>query len=605
MRVRCPVPIAALLQSPSTPARQVKQIHAQLLLHDHPPRSSLFFFNSMLLAYASSPNPSDGFSFFATARARFHRPNNFTFQFLLKASARARSLAQAAQVHCSSLKLGFGSYTFLQNGLLKCYCVCGRLVDARQLFDEVPSRDVVAFNTIIHGYAESGDMGSALSLFEQVPDPNPVTWTTMLVGSSAAGNVSAARRLFDSMPEKDLVAWNAMISAYVQNHRPLEALHLFVEMQARNLKPNQVTVATVLSACAAIGALDAGKWIHVYLVKNKFRLDPFLGSALVDMYCKCGIVHLALEVFENLREKNSCTWNALINGLAMNGLAERSLEMFERMLLDQSVRPDEVTFVGVLLACSHGGFVEEGRKHFYHTVKEYGVNLLPEHYACIVDLFARCGLLKEAEDIIRCMPIPPDIVVLRALLGGCRLHKNVDMAERVLSEMEAHGSGDYVLLSNLYASVGRWEDVEKVRGIMKGMGIKKVPGCSSIEINNTIHEFVSGDRSHPKYKEILDKLAELGRKMSTDGYLAETTAALYDIDEEEKEEALGHHSEKLAIGFGLISTEPGTPLRIVKNLRFCNDCHTWSGSKDQAVIPHVEKEKERNRNSVPHQPTPA
>nr|UPT49512.1 pentatricopeptide repeat protein AaPPR728 [Agave angustifolia] len=191
----------------------------------------------------------------------------------------------------------------------------------------------------------------------------------------------------------------------------------------------------------------------------------------------------------------------------------------------------------------------------------------------MVDFLCRCGLLKEAEDIVRRMPMKPDVSVWRALLGGCKVHKNVELAEKIVSEMEGRESGDYVLLSNLYASVGKWKEVEKVRRIMKDKGIEKTPGCSSIEISNTIHEFISGDKSHPRYSDISAELEELGKRMNKEGYRAETTEVLYDIDEEEKEHALGHHSEKLAIGFGLISTAPGTTLRIVKNLRVCTDCH--------------------------------
>lgn len=436
-----------------------------------------------------------------------------------------------------TLKLGFGSYTFLQNAILHCYVVCGRLVNARQLFDEMPHRDVISFNSMIHGYCNLGEMDAAYKLFSQTPEPNVISWTAMVVGYSSSGDVAAARQLFDRMPDRDLVSWNAMISSYVQNRHPIEALNLFCRMQAENFTPNPVTLASVLSACAAVGALDTGKWIHVFLNKNHFRLDPFLGTALIDMYSKCGVVELALEVFGCLQERNSCTWNAMINGLAMNGHAKQALDLFSKMRVDRSVRPDEVTFVGVLLACSHGGFLEEGKKHFYCTLRDYGINPLVEHYACIVDLLGRYGLLKEAEQVIRNMPIVPDDVIWRALLGGCRLHKDIELAERVVSEMEARDSGDYVLLSNLYASIGRWDDVEKVRKVMKEREIQKIPGCSSIVVENTIHEFISGDKSHPRYEEIYKILEELGWKMAAVGYLAETGVVFYDIDEEERANA--------------------------------------------------------------------
>ncbi|KAJ4954282.1 hypothetical protein NE237_011065 [Protea cynaroides] len=560
-----------LLQSPSTTTKQLKQIHVQLLLRNSRSHSILYLHNSMLLAYANSPTPNDAFAFFATQMG--HLPwDKYSLQFLLKASSKSKSLIHATHVHLMTIKLGFASYTTLMNAILCCYALCDQLQDARNLFDVMPHRDIVSFNSMIHKYAESGNMDDAFHLFQQVPAPNVITWTTLVFGFSSNGDLSAAREVFEWMPERDVVSWNAMISGCVQNQEPVEALQLFRLMLTQNVNPNSITLCSVLSACGSLGALETGKWIHVFVNKNRFRLNPFLGSALIDMYSKCGVMDLAVEVFRCLEGQNLCTRNALINGLAMNGHAEQALDMFNKMV-DDGFRPDEVTFVGVLLACSHGGFLEIGTRHFYTTMKEFGITPVLEHYACMVDLLGRSGLLMEAEKVIRNMPITPDEVVWRALLGGCRLHKNVDLAEKVVIEIEARGSGDYVLLSNLYASVGRWEDVEKVRKIMKHRGIKKRPGCSSIEVDNKIHEFISGDNSHPRYAAICEKLEELGMKMSEDGFSAETSVVLYDIEEEEKEQALGHHSEKLAIGFGLISTVPGSTLRIVKNLRFCIDCH--------------------------------
>ncbi|XP_068660212.1 pentatricopeptide repeat-containing protein At1g08070, chloroplastic-like [Aristolochia californica] len=566
--------ISHLLRSPSTTIKQVQQIHALLVVRCLPP-PSLFLCNSVLFAYVRSSTPSQAFAFFAS-QMHHTKPTTVTVQFLLKACSRSKSLFQTCQMHTLTLKLGFSFYTFLQNAIIHCYGLCGQLIDARKVFDELTQRDVVSFNSMIHGYAAVGDMNSASDLFGQVPEPNIVSWTALVTGFSNIGDVCEARRIFDRMPDRDLVSWNAMISGYVQNKRPVEALNLYHQMQIENFKPNTITITSVLSACAGVGALDIGKWIHVYLNKSQFLVDPFLGSSLIDMYSKCGAVDLALQVFENLQEKNTCTWNAMINGLAMSGDIRETLGLFSKMQLDRSVWPDEVTFVGVLLACSHGGFVEEGKRHFYSTMKEYGVIQLVEHYACIVDLLGRSGHLMEAEEVIRSMPIEPDVVVWRALLAGCKLHKNVDLAEKVVSEMEAKSGGDYVLLSNLYASVGRWDDVENMRKTMIHKGIMKVPGCSSIVVNNTIHEFISGDKSHPRYNEILDKLEELGRKACSDGYSAVVSSVLYDIDEEEKEQSLGHHSEKLAIGLGLISTAPGSPLTIMKNLRVCYDCHSMT-----------------------------
>ncbi|XP_049933846.1 pentatricopeptide repeat-containing protein At1g08070, chloroplastic-like [Nymphaea colorata] len=567
-----PSQLLTTLRSSSLPINLLRQIHAQFVVNPIL-CPTLHIFNSIIHAYALTAAPKQAFTFYV-AYAHLLQPNNFTLQFLLKACSRSSSVWEAFQVHTVCLKLGFHSYTFLQNALVHLYSVCGQLGLARKVFDEIPQRDLVSYNCMVHGYAESGDMDAAFRLFEQIHEPNVITRTAMVVGYAATGDIESARKMFDEMPERDLASWNALITCYAKCGIPTEAIALFRQMQECGIRPNAVTITTLLSACASIGALDMGKWIHVYLNKNGFHLDFHLGSALVDMYAKCGSIELALQVFNSLGEKNLCTWNAMINGLAMHGHAEQALVVFNQLLDHGTMRPDEVTLVGVLTACSHGGFVDEGLRHFHFTAKKYGVALVLEHYACIVDLLSRCGLLKEAEEVIKSMPIEPDIVVWRALLGGCRLHKNVEFGERVIAEMNASSSGDYVLLSNIYGSTGRWEDVEDVRRKMKAKGIKKEPGFSLIEINNTLHEFISGDKSHPRYTDIYAKLEELTLNMSAEGYIAETGLVLYDIHEEEKEQALGLHSEKLAIALGLISTSPGVTLRIVKNLRVCGDCHS-------------------------------
>ncbi|CAA6663486.1 unnamed protein product [Spirodela intermedia] len=449
------IPILHQLRSPSTTTGKLEQVHTHLLIGDPPLHFSLFLYNSLLLAYASSLGPSDGFSLFATKRAHFHRLNSSTMQFVLKAAVKGRSLA--SQLHGLSFKL------------LSCYFLCGTKEDARQLFDQMVQRDSISFNTMIHGYATSGDMEKAGGIFAVAPDRNPTSWTAMLTGFSAAGDISTVRKLFDEMPHKDLIAWNAMISGYVLNHLPLEAMKLFVQLQAAGgPATNRVTIAGEVSACAGAGDLLAGRWGHVFLRRSGFRLDPLLGTALVDMYFKCGMAEWAMEVFESLREKNCCTWNATINGLAMNGMAEQALELFRWMLLQRGLSPDEVTFVGVLCACGHGGFLEEGMRHFFH-------------YACMVDLLARRGLLGEAEELIRGMLMAPDDVVWRPLLGGCRIHRKVAVAERTAAERAALGGDDCVLLANLYTAVGQWREAESV----------------SVEAGGAVHEFLSGELPAP------------------------------------------------------------------------------------------------------------
>jgi len=301
-----------------------------------------------------------------------------------------------------------------------------------------------------------------------------------------------------------------------------------------------------------------------------------LGSALVDMYSKCGSVDKALQVFERLPKKNTITWSAIIGGLAMHGQANDAIDYFARMER-AGVTPSDVTYIGVLSACSHAGLVDEGQSFFNHMVKEVSLEPRIEHYGCMVDLLGRAGHLEEAEKLVLNMPIKPDDVIWKALLGACKMHGNIEMGKRVaetLMDMAPHDSGSYVALSNMYASSENWEAVAEVRLMMREMDIRKDPGCSWIELDGVIHEFLVEDESHPRAKEIHSMLQEISKQLRLIGYRPDTAKVLLKMDEEEKESALHYHSEKIAVAFGLISTSPHTPLRIVKNLRICEDCHS-------------------------------
>jgi pentatricopeptide repeat protein len=310
-------------------------------------------------------------------------------------------------------------------------------------------------------------------------------------------------------------------------------------------------------------------------VKTGFELDVVVGSALVDMYAKCGSIDEASNVFNKMPERNIVTWTVIIIGYAQHGYAQEVLKLFSQMQ-DTGMKPDHVTFVGILSACSRAGLVNEGCNYFNSMSQDYGVNPRPEHFACMVDLLGRAGHLTEAKDFIEKMPFEPSISVWQSLLGACRIHGNMELgkyaAERLL-ELEPHDSATYVLLSNIYAAANRWDDVARVRKMMKDRGVKKEPGRSWTNVNNTVHEFISDDSSHPQAEEIYKMLQRLSNQMKDAGYVPNTDFVLHDIEKEQKENSLSHHSEKLAIAFGLIKTPPGAPIRIMKNLRVCGDCH--------------------------------
>lgn len=430
-------------------------------------------------------------------------------------------------------------------------------------------------NALIAMYAECGDMDEAWRLFEGMKVQDVISWTAVVAGFANSGQIERARMLFDQMPERDSVSWTAMIDGYVQASHFKEALEVFQAMQVANVRPDEFTMVSVLAACAQLGALGVGEWIRVYMERNKIKIDIFVGNALIGMYSKCGSVEHALEIFYMMRRRDKFTWTAIIMGLAVNGYEEEALHLFSKML-GTSMRPDEITYIGVLSACTHAGLVDEGREFFSSMITTHGIMPNVTHYGCLVDLLGRAGHLREALETINNMPMKPNSTVWGALLGACRIHRDVEMAElaaKHLLELEPDNSAAYMLLSNIYAKCNKWDEVRKVRQMIMDRGIKKTPGCSLIEVNGEVHEFVAGDRSHPGSIEIYSKLEEMCKELKCAGYVPDTSEVFLDVGEEEKENALSWHSEKLAIAFGLIRSQSGVAIRVVKNLRMCFDCH--------------------------------
>ncbi|XP_011007293.1 PREDICTED: pentatricopeptide repeat-containing protein At5g48910 isoform X2 [Populus euphratica] len=474
-------------------------------------------------------------------------PNKFTFPCVLKACAKLARIEEGKQLHGFVVKLGLVSDEFVGSNLVRVYVMCGAMKDAHVLF----------YQTRLEG--------------------NVVSWNVMIDGYVRMGDLRASRELFDSMPNKNVVSWNVMISGCAQNGHFREAIEMFHDMQWGDVSPNYVTLVSVLPAISRLGATELGKWVHLFAEKNGIEIDDVLGSALIDMYSKCGSIDKAVQVFEGIRnKKNPITWSAIIGGLAMHGRARDALDHFWRMQ-QAGVTPSDVVYIGVLSACSHAGLVQEGRSVYYHMVDIVGLLPRIEHYGCMVDLLGRAGCLEEAEQLILNMPIKPDDVILKALLGACKMHGNIEMGERIakiLMGWYPHDSGSYVALSNMFASEGNWEGVVKVRLKMKELDIRKDPGCSWIELDGVIHEFLVEDDTHPRAEGIHSMLEEMSDRLRSVGYRPNTTQVLLNMDEKGKQSALHYHSEKIAIAFGLISTRPQTPLQIVKNLRVCEDCHS-------------------------------
>ncbi|CAK9161005.1 unnamed protein product [Ilex paraguariensis] len=345
--------------------------------------------------------------------------------------------------------------------------------------------DVYLGNTLVDMYGRRGSVQLALEVFDQMVEKNIVSWNAMIIGYAKVGDLVVARRLFDEMPESDVISWTSMITGYSQANQFNDAVRLFQEMMVAKVKPDEITAASVLSACAHLGRLDVGKAVHDYILKHSVKVDIYVGNSLIDMYCKCGSVRKALEVFQKMKEKDSVSWTSVISGLAVNGIADYALRLFSEML-SEGVRPTHGTFVGILLACAHAGLLDKGLEYFESMEKHH--RLVPEmkHYGCIVDLLSRSGNLDRAYEFIKQMPILPDVVVWRILLSACKLHRNVVLAEiatNKLLELDSLNSGNYVLSSNTYAGADRWDDAIKMRKLMEEGNVEKPFGWSSIEVD--------------------------------------------------------------------------------------------------------------------------
>ncbi|KAG5413552.1 hypothetical protein IGI04_001119 [Brassica rapa subsp. trilocularis] len=477
---------------------------------------NVFIWNTLIRGYAETCDSVSALSLFREMRASgLVEPDTHTYPFLLKAVAKMADVRLGETIHSVVIRSGFGSLIFAQNSLLHLYGNCG--------------------------------------------------------------DVAGAYKVFDEMPVKDLVAWNSVINGFAENGKPNEALGLYSEMMgSKGIKPDGFTIVGLLSACAKIGALALGKRVHVFMIKVGLTGNLHSCNVLLDFYARCGRVEEAKTLFSEMVEKNSVSWTSLIVGLAVNGFGKEAIELFKDMESKEGLLPCEITFVGILYACSHCGMVDEGFEYFRRMREVYKIEPRIEHFGCMVDLLARAGEVKKAYEYIKAMPMHPNVVIWRTLLGACTVHGDSDLAELArikILQLEPNHSGDYVLLSNMYASEQRWSDVQKIRSKMLEDGVRKVPGHSLVEVGNRVHEFLMGDKSHPQSEQIYAKLKEMSDRLRVEGYVPQISSVYVDVEEEEKENALVYHSEKIAIAFMLISTPERSPIRVVKNLRVCADCH--------------------------------
>jgi len=502
--------------------------------------STALLANTLLRAYALNSLPHAALAVFVDMPLR--QRDTFTYSFLIKALATA-GVTPVRAAHTHVFKLGSVEDTFVGNALIDAYSKNDGLSDAkkvfdemttrdvvswntamaamvrkgevdaaRSMFDEMPEKDTVSWNTMLDGYAKAGEAEEAFELFQRMPGRNVVSWSTVVSAYCKKGDMEMARVIFDKMPAKNLVTWTIMVSACAQKGLVGEAGRLFTEMKEAAIELDVVAVVSILAACAESGCLALGKRIHRHVRQRKLGRSTLVCNALMDMFCKCGCVNRADYIFDTeIVEKDSVSWNIIIGGFAMHGHGEKALNLFTQMK-QQGFHPDAVTLINVLSACTHMGLVEEGRRFFANMETDYGIKPEIEHYGCMVDLLGRGGLIKEAVDMIKSMPWEPNEVIWGSLLSACRLHKNVEYAELAaneLSNLQPSNAGNYAVLSNIYAEAGKWSDMAKARVQMKGTGSQKTAGSSWIELDEAFHEFTVGDRKHPESDQISDMIDRL------------------------------------------------------------------------------------------------
>ncbi|XP_077234914.1 tetratricopeptide repeat (TPR)-like superfamily protein [Tasmannia lanceolata] len=489
--------------------------YASSILHkiDDPTQ---FTFNTMIRGYVKDSEPEAALFMYKAMQERDVKPDNFTYPSLLKGCAHMSALREGMQIHGHAFKFGLESDLYVQNSLINMYGKCGEIKHSCRVFEQMVQRSVASWSALIASH-------NSLGLWE-------------------------------------------------------ECLDLFGKMSSEGWRADESTLVSLLSSCTHLGALDFGRCTHGYLIRNMRGPNVIVQTSLIDMYAKCGCLEKGLSIFENMPKKNLLSYSAMITGLAMHGEGRKALRVFSDML-GKGLKPDDIVYVGVLSACSHAGLVDEGLQCFNRMRFEHRMVPTVQHYGCLVDLMGRAGKLDEAYELIRNMPTEPNEVVWRCLLGACKVHHNLELGEeasRNLFQLDPNNVGDYMLLSNIYAKALRWDDVAKARINMVQRVSSQMPGFSTVEVKRKVHKFVSQDKSHPHSNQVYEMLHQMGWQLRFEGYTPDTTQVLFNVDEEEKRRLLGSHSQKLAIAFALIQTSQGLKIRIVKNLRMCNDCHTFT-----------------------------
>lgn len=475
-------------------------------------------FNTIIRGHIKEMNSVEALFMYVKMVERDVEPDNFTFPALLKACALSAALEEGMQIQGHVFKLGLEEDVYIQNSLINMYGKCGKIRDSCTVFEQMDQRTIASWSALISAHANLGMWGECLRLFGQL-------------------------------------------------------------MKCEGcLKAEESVLVSVLSACTHLGALDVGRYVHGYLLRNLSGLNPIVETSLIDMYVKCGYLEKGLHLFRRMATKNQRSYSVIISGLALHGCGREALNIFSQML-EVGLEPDDVVYVSVLSACSHAGLVQEGLKFFDRMRFQHRIEPRIQHYGCLVDLMGRAGMLNKALELIKSMPVEPNDVVWRSLLSACKVHQNVELGEiaaKKLFNLHSQNASDYLTLSNMYAQSQRWPEMASIRTRMVQDKIVQEPGSSSVQVKRKLYKFVSQDMSYPQCKGVYEMLHQMEWQLKFEGYSPDTSQILLDVDEEEKRQRLSTHSQKLAIAFALIHTSQHSPIRIVRNVRMCSDCHTYT-----------------------------
>ncbi|KAF8028150.1 hypothetical protein BT93_E0917 [Corymbia citriodora subsp. variegata] len=590
-----------------------RQIGEAYKMFDRLPHRDLVSWNTIISGYAQNCWAVPALELVLCMQEEGHRPDSITLVTVLPAVADVGSLRIGKSIHGYAVRAGFDCLVNVSTALLDMYSKCNSVKTARVIFDRIEKRTVVTWNSMIDGYVENENPKEAIAVFENMLDEQVEPTNVTIMGAlhacadlgdlergmfvhklltrlkldsnvpvmnslismySKCKRVDLAAEIFNNLRQKTLVSWNAMILGFAQNGRVSEALNHFCWMHSQNVKPDTFTMVSVIPALAELSVTRQAKWIHGLVIRSCMDKNIYVMTALVDMYAKCGAVDTARKLFDMMEDRHVITWNAMIDGYGTHGLGWSAVELFKAMQKGM-VRPNDITFLCILSACSHSGLADEGLQYFNSMKQDYGIEPTMDHYGSVVDLLGRAGRLKEAWNFIQKMPIEPGITVFGAMLGACKIHKNVELGEMAankLFELDPQEGGYHVLLANIYATASMWSRVAEVRKIMAKEGLQKTPGCSLVELRNEVHSFYSGSTEHPQSKRIYAFLETLVDEIKAAGYVPDTHS-IHDVEDDVKEQLLNSHSERLAIAFGLLNTSPGTTIHIRKNLRVCGDCH--------------------------------